>query len=729
MLLIFTLIGCDSNPSNGNSIDDGAGITTTGNNITAKFLVADKSDSTSYTDSYAYLFSEPDSTLVDSQKVDLTNGVSFGQLVDGIYTISVLKENEVLGQLSNIHVANDSSASVTISLTIITQIIGNDGSIITPGNGNIIIDEPGPGPIYIIETSGDSNTVIINTGSLLASSSSIFPSSSSSLISSSVSLPSSSLLSSSSAISSSVSLSSSSLPSSSSTAISSSVLLPSSSLPSSSSSVSSSSSDVVPTIGISSSFGSSSTVFESSSSVIVVVDTTYLSDMQDKITFLSEDSDDIEYDKNFRDRTIAINGIQYPKGIVLYRDSRIDFNLNSEWDIFEVVIGMDDKYGDFDPEANVHMNAVFEVFLDEVSVYVSPEMRIFSNGIKLKLDVRDKMSLRIETDEPDYFYSSYVTLADAKLISGDTIDTDSAEVIEVYTEPYSYLMQTRSDQADLSTGYNSCESFSMSNKGYVLCYNATTGTMVSQELIEGNDAFSLVETKAVGLEWTGLDVYTIGDTTYVAQYKRSDGTFEVRKIDGDGSIGDLKHTDVLDTGIVTMQAFSVGANNYLMYSAGSTGETVTVPIDENGDFGTEHIPLSWASPWTVLEFVEIDGASYLILGNSILQTHATYSMNSDGTFNTLIEEYKFIEEWTHVKAFHLNAKPHLFMHNTLNGYSASYMLNDDGTFGSKSYYRRWSSEWTTIETITLATKSYLYIMKGSSGRGELSELYLDVIAP
>ncbi|MGL1934209.1 MAG: NPCBM/NEW2 domain-containing protein [Fibrobacterales bacterium] len=728
--ILFILVSCDSNSQSTNP-DDNSGITTTGNNITAKFLVADGSDSAAVEESFAYLFHSLDSTPIDSQKVDLINGNTFDSLQNGTYDIFVFNQKEIIGSMPNIAVSDDNTTMVNITLTIITQIIDNDSSTIVTGEEAIVVQHTGDAPTIIVKDIGAGSTVVINTGTTQSSNSTVSSwamekehqshfLSSSEPLSTQLSHSSSTTIPISSTDTTTHLISSSALISSSRMIRTSSVTTPPVSTLSSSSFVNVSSSIPPPLTQ------SSSSIISSSSSIIS--DTIYLSDLQSTITYLSEPSNDIEYDKNFKGRLISLNEIIYPKGIVLYEDSQIDFHLDKKWDVFEAVIGMDDKYGDNDLQSNVHMIATFEVILDGRSVYTSPELRIFSNSIRLKIDVKNVSTISLRTDETYHGLNSYVTWADAKVISAQTIEQDTIEVLQEYTTPHDYLLKTIVSSPNLNTGFSSCQNYSITNTGYQLCYNNSNGSIITRELKDGDLAFTIIQNKNIGNSWKHHDIYTINDTTYLMLYDDQNGLLDIRKIGNDGLIGDVKHTHTLETNILALKVIKSDSTHYLMRSIEATKETITTPLDSNSLLSTDQPPNTWSTPWTSIQYIIINDITYVYL-NGLNSKHATYSLKSDGSLHELIEENINIRPWNYIRPFTIADKPYIFFHDTQGSHSGCFKLNTDGSIGNKLYYRGWSSGWTSIEPLGLTNNSYLFIHKNSSGRSELSTIEIETVEP
>ncbi|MGL1903425.1 MAG: NPCBM/NEW2 domain-containing protein [Fibrobacterales bacterium] len=727
MILLFSILlilaSCDTNTQNPD-LGDTTGITTTGNNITAKFEIAEGVDSTTINKSYAYLFHSLNTIPIDSQKVDLINGNTFESLQNGAYDIFVFNQKEIIGSMSNIAVSNDTTITVNITLIIILQIIDNDNSTIVTGEKAIVVQPTGDSPTIIVKDIGAGSTVVINTGPT--------QSSNSNEPSSAPKEQQPQNISSSEPLSPQLSLSSSTtIPisspditphlSSSSALISSSKMIQTSSVSTPQISSSSSSSFV----NISSSIHAPHTP---SSSSLIISDTMYLSDFHSNIVYLSEPSNDIEYDMNFKGRIISLNQTKYSKGIVLYEDSQIDFNLDQKWDVFEAVIGMDDKYGDNDIQSNIHMNATFEVIVDGRSVYTSPNLRIFSNSIRLKINVKNASTISLRTDESYYGLNSYVTWADAKVISAQTIEQDTIEVLQEYDTPHDYLLKKIVSNPNLNTGFSSCQNYSITNTGYQFCYNNSNGSLITRELKDGELAFTDIQNKNIGNSWKYHDIYAINDTTYLMLYDDITGLLEIRKIGNDGLIGDVKNTHTLEANLVALKVIKSGSTHYLMRSNGGTKETITTPLDSNSVLITDQAPNPWSTPWTSIQYIIINDITYVYF-NGPDSKHSTYSLSSDGSLHNLIEENINIRPWNYIRPFTINGKPYIFFYDTQGSHAGCYKLNSDGSISDKLYYRGWSSGWTSIEPIGIANNSYLFIHKNSSGRSELSTIEIETVDP
>jgi hypothetical protein len=86
---------------------------------------------------------------------------------------------------------------------------------------------------------------------------------------------------------------------------------------------------------------------------------------------------------------MSINGMKFAKGLGVHAASDVRFNLFGQYSTFVTWMGIDDEVG------NNHGSAIFQVWLDGMKVFQSPEFLGKSNATKLALSVAGKNELRL----------------------------------------------------------------------------------------------------------------------------------------------------------------------------------------------------------------------------------------------------------------------------------------------------------------------------------------------
>ncbi len=117
---------------------------------------------------------------------------------------------------------------------------------------------------------------------------------------------------------------------------------------------------------------------------------------------------------------LTVDGVVYAKGLGVHANSRVEFDLNAQYERFTAVLGLDDETG---PNGSV----VFRVLLDGQVAYTSPTLTGSSTGLPIDLSVAGKNRLVLEVLEtPDGNGFDHADWADARLIQPSNINTPPA---------------------------------------------------------------------------------------------------------------------------------------------------------------------------------------------------------------------------------------------------------------------------------------------------------------
>ena len=109
--------------------------------------------------------------------------------------------------------------------------------------------------------------------------------------------------------------------------------------------------------------------------------TTYLSDL----CYIVKQGDTPVMDKNFKNETISLKGIPYPKGIGCRNNSRIIFDLNGKADRFRAIVGLD---GSTDEKEKGRFRVLNEDFFGNQVLFDSKSMTKDSSAINIDIDVK-----------------------------------------------------------------------------------------------------------------------------------------------------------------------------------------------------------------------------------------------------------------------------------------------------------------------------------------------------
>jgi hypothetical protein len=114
---------------------------------------------------------------------------------------------------------------------------------------------------------------------------------------------------------------------------------------------------------------------------------------------------------------IKIGRITYEKGLGVHPFSDLTFAINTQYEKFHAVVGVDDELLINDCAPRWPGSVVFQVFVDGAKMYDSGVVSVWSPAKTVEVDVRDKSTLRlVVNDAGDGFICDHADWADAKLI-------------------------------------------------------------------------------------------------------------------------------------------------------------------------------------------------------------------------------------------------------------------------------------------------------------------------
>lgn len=145
---------------------------------------------------------------------------------------------------------------------------------------------------------------------------------------------------------------------------------------------------------------------------------------------------------------LTVDGVVYAKGLGVHADSRVEFDLNGQYERFAAVLGLDDETG---PNGSV----VFRVLLDGQVAYTSPTLTGSSAALPIDLPVsgKDRLVLQVlqTADGNGYDHADW---ADARLIQPSAITTPAApQNLAAAAVTSSAIRLTWQDAATTETGF------------------------------------------------------------------------------------------------------------------------------------------------------------------------------------------------------------------------------------------------------------------------------------
>ncbi len=107
---------------------------------------------------------------------------------------------------------------------------------------------------------------------------------------------------------------------------------------------------------------------------------------------------------------IVLGGKTFTRGIGLVPRTRLTYDLGGKYDLFEAMIGIDDRGG---PEAH----AVFRVWVDEVAVFESAPKTLGKPAEAVRIELKKGKRLAIEVDfGKNYDLGDFCAFADARVV-------------------------------------------------------------------------------------------------------------------------------------------------------------------------------------------------------------------------------------------------------------------------------------------------------------------------
>lgn len=112
--------------------------------------------------------------------------------------------------------------------------------------------------------------------------------------------------------------------------------------------------------------------------------------------------------------TIKLNSVEYEKGLGVYANSEVTYNLGGNYKYFMADIGMDDNSETADSQVK------FQVYADGTLIYDSGTMKRDTATKSIVLDVSQKNTLKLKVDSDGSTTADYADWADAKLVGTET---------------------------------------------------------------------------------------------------------------------------------------------------------------------------------------------------------------------------------------------------------------------------------------------------------------------
>ncbi len=720
-LSLIAVIACDTKT---------AGITVTTSNGTIAATLIENSE-TELPDSipkFAHLYKAGNAEIFDSLDIKDTSLILFDSLSPGEYEISIVYADKEVAHQSAIMVDDNLITSVTINITItinIYQTIINNYA--TPadavkGGGSSMADAHTSAAFV---SSGEIDASL-SVGEVSVSSSS--PSAELVLSSSSFVNLSSKLVSSSSSL---VNLSSKSVSSSSSLVnLSSESVSSSSSIENPSSDISLSSSSSIDHI---SSFSSIDQISSSSlnlvplSSSVLVKES--LSNLQASIVASDHDYYDLYVNETRNGNALKLNNVEYSNGLWVYSGSLVTFDLNKEWDWFEVDVGVDDVGRDHDPKFSVHSAVYFKVSTNDTGRYVSPLMRFHSNTQRVRVNVTGVNYLTLEVDKESGAQYNYSIWANPVVWKGDSSAYVNPYLIPQSTEPYDFYNETVVDGPNVGMNWSSCIMYKVDSLSYVGCHKENTGSVLVRKIKQDLSASDFVASITLDSTWTNIEPVRIRDTTMLFFYDALDGGYAIYTLNENGTPGTIVLSGLMHDQMSDFTFYTVGNQYYVMMTSKATGRLSIYPLSDDGVPGVAVVDSLSLECWSYAQSYEAGGNSYMLLSNAESNSQTTYAIGNDGSLGTVISVNQFEQGWTIVKPYYTNGATYLFLYNESNGNVQNYRLESDGTIGGVNYYSDWSGGWTNADIMEIDGVSVRFIYKKGSGRSELAYNIIDVVAP
>ncbi len=741
MLILFS---CESS----HSPDDLGGIIITGNNsaITAEVVVLGEYSGDEL--NTVYLKKSGAEGYIDSVNITGNGIAQFDSLTVDWYDLLVSAEGTVVGQRDSIATFEDSTVVITFSVeyhqnidihtegngnTYTNQngeennnsthngdIVHNYGDTMAQNNSTTIIIE---GDVNVVDTSGQAleealDEITAESGVSSQAESIIHPSSQ-------ISIPVSSIAAQSSGSLPVVSLSSTAL---SSTHSSSSVWLSAmSSIVSSSSTEESSSSVAIASPMVSSSMVSSSSI--SSSSLIQDC----LVDMQHSLLRADQDNYSLSYNITNEGKPIQLNGITYNKALWTYPHSEIVYDLNSEWDWFEVDVGIEDYQRDHDPQKSIHAVTSFMVTLDGLDKVVSPSMRFHSNTRRYRIDVSGVNTLTLSVNLTDtrfgVSFENYSIWGNPVLWKGDSLDYSNPYTIPISNEVYDFYYDDVKDEPNVGAGWTDCSMYTVNTHGFIMCMNNSNSDFLIRAIASDLSGSSLVGSGTFSETWTEFNTALIGGVYYLQLYNSANGAYALHAFENDGQPGTLLDTDTIATGISDFEFYSHEGADFVALVSDVREGVVIHSIGGDKSIGDTVVQSSVSGTWSDIVMYTTATGAYMLMNNADDVTQKTYAIGSDGSLASLVTQNQFDQGWDMVKPFRFNSKMYLFLYNDYNGAVRNFSLNDDGTIGRASYYRSWGSGWDTGDILEVQGEPVRFMVKSSSGRSVFTKEMIEEIAP
>jgi len=215
--------------------------------------------------------------------------------------------------------------------------------------------------------------------------------------------------------------------------------------------------------------------------------------------------------------------------------------------------------------------------------------------------------------------------------------------------------------------------------------------------------------------WNSVETFKVSNSNYLFLLKENTGDIHIHEFNNDGSVGKRVYDQKWSVGLTIAQFYEINGQTFLFLLKKATGNIYIHKINSDGTIGARISQKLWSAGWSKAQFYEINEQSFLFLIKNPQGDADVYKIKNDGTVGDLIFTEKWTSGWTTTEVFKSNNQLYLFLLKNRTGDIHIHKINNNGTIGSQVYQNKWSTGWSTAEFYETNNQTYLFLLKEANG--------------